>query len=220
MTGATQSGVPDAARDDRQQWAALLRHRWIRALLALGLAALLATAALGGFRKSGGAAAGRLPVLAAGQRADSGAFAITPLRAWVADAQPGQSAGSRRYLVLRLRAENRTGTAFAASALLQQDVVWLPTGKGNERKAEPMRRADDHTLYVILQPGQPTVIDMAWELPPGAAPPARAVWGVYARDYLERGYLQGEGDAGWRQTQPGFKLELPTGAPPPGAVRG
>ncbi len=220
MTDTSQAGAPAATRDDRQQWAALMRHRGVRVLLALGLLAVAATAALGGFRKSGGAVAARLPVLSAGQRAESGAFAITPLSAWVADAEPGQSPGIRRYLVLRMRAENLTGTAFAASALLQQDVVWLPTGRGNERKAEPMRRADDHTLFVLLQPGQPTVIDIAWELPAGAAPPTRAVWGVYARDYIERGYLQGDGDAGWRQTQPGFKLELDTGAPPAGAVRG
>ena len=37
-------------------------------------------------------------------------------------------------------------------------------------------------------------------------------WGVYARDYVERAYLQG--DSGWRQGQPHSKIELQPGPPP------
>ena len=36
-------------------------------------------------------------------------------------------------------------------------------------------------------------------------------WGVYARDYVERAYLQG--DSGWRQGQPHSKIELQPGPP-------
>lgn len=194
----------------------LLQHRWGRALLLLAAVALLAIAAMGGFRRAGAVPGSRYPVAGLGERVETGAFALTPLRAWATDAPPGQlPRPGKRYLVLRLRAENLTESAFAAVALLQQDVVWLPDGRSGERKPEPMRRVDDHTLYVALQPGLPVLVDLAWEIPAGEALRKPPTWGVYGRHYVERGYLQGEGDAGWKQGDPQLKLVLPAGKAPP-----
>lgn len=203
---------------DQAQWWAMLRQRRVRVLLALAVAVVVAIAALGGFRKAGASGVDRYPVFGAGARADSGAFALTPLRAWTADAAPGQSPSGKRYLVLRLRAENLTDSAFAASALLQQDIVWLSDGTSGERKPERMQRADDHTLDVVLQPTLPSMIDLAWEIPAGEDLRQPVAWGVYGRHYVERGYLQGDGDAGWRQDEPLFKWVLTPGdAPGPDA---
>jgi hypothetical protein len=178
--------------------------------------AVASIAAFGGFRRAAGHAE-RYSTIEAGARAQTGAFALTPLRAWIAASAPGRQPSDKRYLVLRLRAENHTDSAFAASALLQQDIVWLADGGSDERKPQPMQRADDHTLGVILQPKLPSVIDLAWEIPPGETLRQPVTWGVYGRHYLERGYLQGDGDAGWRQGDALFKLVLKAGEAPPGA---
>ena len=78
-----------------------------------------------------------------------------------------------------------------------------------------MRRGDDHGFSIDLQPGLATLVDLVWELP-GEEPVRLPVsWGVYARHYVERGYLQGEGDAGWRQSDPLYKITLQPGAAPP-----
>ena len=212
----TQGSAAAPPPDDREQWRAMFGHRLGRGLLAMAALVLVVIAATGGFRRAQSLPGKDYRVLGAGQRVETGAFALVPLRAWQADAPPGTlPRAGKRYLVLRLRAENRTDIAFAASALLQQDVVWLPDGRSNERKAEPMRRADDHTLGVVLQPALPVVIDLAWEVPVGETLREPPTFGVYARHYVERGYLQGDGDAGWRQGDPLAKLALAIAAAPP-----
>ncbi|MDH5835045.1 hypothetical protein [Luteimonas kalidii] len=211
---APRSAAP-ARPTDRQQWIAILRHRRGRVLLLVASLVVAGIAASGGFEPASSLPGARHPVLVAGQTVDTGAFAVTPLRAWVADAPPGAyPKEGQRVLMLRLRVENRTGAAFAASALFAQDVVWLPDGRSNERKAQPLRRADDHTLTVQLQPGVPVVVDMAWEFDASEALRTPPTWGVYARRFVERGYLQGEGDAGWKQDAPLAKIVLEAGAPP------
>jgi hypothetical protein len=175
----------DAKTPDHTQWMAVLRHRGGLALVLFAVVALGLIAAAGGFRRADASDA-----------------------AWTASAAPGRQPSGKRYLVLRLRAENLTDSAFAASALLQQDIVWLADGRSDERKAQPMQRADDHTLGVILQPELPSVVDFVWEIPPGQTLRQPVTWGVYGRRYQERGYLQGDGDAGWRQGDPLFKLVL------------
>lgn len=215
MDPSVPGSAPPAPPTDQQQWIAILRHRWGRIALLLAALAVAAVAAAGGLRRAASLPGARHPVLAAGQSVETGAFAVTPLQAWVADAPPGAyPRPGKRVLMLRLRVENRTDQAFAASALFSQDVVWLPDGRSNERKAQPLRRADDHTLTVQLQPGVPVLVDMAWEF--DAAEPLRAppTWGVYARRFVERGYLQGEGDAGWKQDAPLAKIVLEAGAAP------
>ena len=206
----------DAKTPDRAQWMAMLRHRWGRALIVLAIVTVALIAVFGGFRHATTGGAERYPVIGAGARAQTGAFVLTPLRAWTAAAAPGRLPSGKRYLVLRLRAENLTDSAFAAVALMQQDVVWLVDGRSDERKAQPMQRADDHTLGVVLQPKLPSVVDLVWEIPPGQPLRQPVTWGVYGRHYLERGYLQGDGDAGWRQGDALFKLVLKAGDAPPG----
>lgn len=201
---------------DGEQWKALLLHRWGRRLSIAAVLALVAVAAFGGFRPARETAGQRHPVVGAGQRVETGAFALTPMQVWQADAPPGRKPrGGERFVVLRLRAENMTETAFAASALMQDDVVWLPDGRSNERKPEPMERADDHTLGVVLQPALPVVVDLFWKVPAGESVRLPPTFGVYARHYVERGYLQGEGDAGWKQGAPLAKLVLPAAPSPP-----
>jgi hypothetical protein len=215
MERPAPGSAPPARSTDQQQWIAILRHRWGRVLLLLAALAVAVIAASGGFQRASSLPGARHPVLAAGQSVDTGAFAITPLRAWVADAPPGAyPQAGKRVLVLRLRVENRTDAAFAAAALFAQDVVWLPDGRSNERKAQPLRRADDHTLTVQLQPGVPVLVDMAWEFDAGQPVSMPPTWGVYARRFVERGYLQGEGDAGWKQDAPLARIVLEPGAPP------
>lgn len=204
-----------ARPSDRQQWLAILRHRWGRLAVLLALITVAGVAASGGFRRASSLPGARYPVLAQGQTVDTGAFAVTPLRAWIADAPPGAyPKAGQRVLMLRLRVENRTDTAFAASALFAHDVVWLPDGRSNERKAQPLRRADDHTLTVQLQPGVPVLVDMAWEFDAGESVRMPPTWGVYARRFVERGYLQGEGGAGWKQDAPLARIVLDPGPPP------
>lgn len=215
MDPPVPGSAPPAPPTDPQQWMAIARHRWGRRALLVAVLAVLAIAAAGGFRRADSLPGARHPVLVAGQTVETGAFAITPLQAWLADAPPGAyPRPGKRFLMLRVRVENRTDEAFAASALFAQDVVWLPDGRSNERKAQPLRRADDHTLTVQLQPGVPVLVDMAWEF--DAAEPVRTppTWGVYARRFFERGYLQGEGDAGWKQDAPLAKFVLAAGAAP------
>ena len=218
MDPAAPQPAQPAPPTDRQQWIAILSHRWGRVALLLALAVAAAVAAFGGFRRADHLPGRDYPELAAGQEVQTGAFAVTPLQAWVADAEPGgYPKEGKRVLVLRLRVENRTDTAYAAAALFSQDVVWLPDGRSGEQKAEPLRRTDDHTLTVELQPGVPVLVDMAWEL--DAAEPLRTpvTFGVYARRFIERGYLQGEGDAGWKQDAPLAKIVLTPAAVPPEA---
>jgi hypothetical protein len=202
---------------DQEQLKALLDHRPVRALLLLLALAVIVVAALGGFRSADGRAGGNYPQVGAGAQVQTGAYAITPLQAWVTTTEPGYrqpDARGRRFLVLRLRARNLTESGFAAAARLEQDVVWLPDGKTGQRKAKLMRRADDQTLGVILQPGVPSVVDLSWEIPAGETVRQPVTWGVFGREYVERGYLQGDGDAGWKQDAPRLKLVLTAGAAP------
>lgn len=212
------ASAPEAPREqprltDRQQWLAILRTRWGRAAAVLALVVAVVVVAGGGLRRATSLPGVEYPVAKAGQRITTGAFAITPQRAWLAETVPGgYPKAGKRYLVLRVTAENLTQEGFAAASLLVQDVVWLPDGRANERKGEPLHRADDHSLAVELQPGLPVLLDMVWELEAGTPVQQPVRWGVYARDYVERAYLQG--DSGWRQGQPHSKIELQPGPPP------
>ena len=81
-------------------------------------------------------------------------------------------------------------------------------------QAQPLRRADDPTLTVQLQPGVPVRVDMAWEFDAGESVRMPPTWGLYARRFVERGYLQGEGGAGWKQDAPLARIVLDPGPPP------
>lgn len=191
---------------DREQLQALWRHRATRtAVVALALTALV-TAALGGFGRA--QSAQKHPQSGAGARVDTGALALTPLRAWLTDAQPGRppDRSGQRYLVLQLRAENLTESGIAAIAYLQQDLVWLPDGRSGERRADVLLRADDHGFDVTLQPRLPTTLDLVWKLRAGERLAPGTAWGTYRRDYVARTYLTGE--TAWIQQQPDTRLLL------------
>ncbi len=184
--------------------AGTLRHPWVRALIVVAMLALLATAALGGFRKA--ESHKDWPVFGAGQQAESGALLITPLCAWTTAQKPGRQSpdADKRYLVLRVRAENLTERD--GSRYLGQDVVWLPDGRTGEQRAASSQRADDHSYFVQLQPRLPGTVDLVWELPGAAAPRQPVTWGVYRRRFEPRTYLSGE--AMWVQDGPAAKLVL------------
>lgn len=201
--------------DDLQAlWA---RRRWRYTLI--GLAVLAAGVALaGGFARAPSKGV-EVPESRARTRVTTGVLAITPLCAWASDLRPGQPdvmRGTRRYLVLRARVENLGDDWLARSAYLGQDVVWLADGRSDPRDPERLQRADDHGLDVILQPALPTTVDLVWHLPPSRPVPARAVFGVYKRRFVERGYLSGE--QMWVQDGPGHRLPLAVGATCDGAA--
>ena len=187
--------------------AGLARHPWSRAVIALAVLAALVVVALGGLRPA--QSRQTLATISAGQAASNGAYRLTPQCAWVAALMPGRDypEPGLRYLVLRLRVVNQMESARPG---LEQDVVWLPQGKGAERKPDLLLRADDHSLYVQLQPRLPATVDLVWKLSertPILQPPS---WGVIKREYVPKGYLSGEG--GWLQGDPAFKMQLPAGA--------
>jgi hypothetical protein len=187
------------------------RHRGWRAVAAVGLLAVVIIAALGGFGRHGGRNT-VYPIAGVGQRVDAGALAVTPLCAWVASGKPGRLPNpfdKGRYLILRLRVENLTESGAAATAYLQDDVVWLADGKTDQKEAAQLQRADDHSFGVQLQPRLPTVVDLVWELPGGVAPRQPAVWGVFRRERVERTYLTNE--QAWIQGKPDTKLRLQAG---------
>lgn len=196
-----------------RHWIAMARHRGWRAAAVVAALAVLAVALLGGFRRHGGGTGVVYPIAAAGQRVEAGALAVTPLCAWVAADKPGQVPNpfnKHRYLVLRARVENLTDSATAATAYLQDDVVWLADGKTDQKEATALQRADDHSFAVQLQPRLPTVVDLVWELPGDAAPRQPVVWGVFGREHIERTYLTNE--QAWVNPQPHTKLRLPAAA--------
>lgn len=187
--------------------AGLARHPLVRVALGALLLAVLAVAAMGGFREAGSRQS--LPQFAQGQAASNGAYRLTPLCAWVADRMPGRRypEPGLRYLVLRLRAVNQMDSARPG---LEQDVVWVPQGTGEFNKPDLVLRSDDHSLQVNPQPRLPTTVDLVWKLSERNRIRQPATWGVFDRAYVAKGYLSGED--GWLQGDPAFKFRLPAAA--------
>ncbi|HEY0504557.1 MAG TPA: hypothetical protein VGD42_13820 [Lysobacter sp.] len=197
---------------DKDDLAQRIRHPGWQAAAVVAVIAIALTAALGGFRKA--RAKQSYPEIPAGQTVSSDALAITPLRAWVAWHRPGgvpDRYNPRQYLVLQLRAENRTDRSDPGSHL-GNDVVWLPApGQGGEGPQREVRstaqyHADDHSIGVQLHPRMPTDVDVVWEFPSKAALPARLTWGLYERRFIEQTWLTR--DSGWVQGDPKAKLVL------------
>ncbi|MEO6102501.1 MAG: hypothetical protein ABIP44_02550 [Pseudoxanthomonas sp.] len=183
------------------------RRYWRAAIVACGIA-MLGILLLGGFERAARAGDGDLPESPAGQRVETGAFALTPLCAWTSDLYPGQPhglRGQRQFLVLRMRVESLTDDWLAMSAYLAKDVVWLADGSGEPREPKYTQRTDDHTSPV-LQPALPLNVDLIWELPAGIVAPRLPTWGVYRRRHVERGYLAG--DEFWVQDGRGYRVPM------------
>jgi hypothetical protein len=215
MVWSDFSGGTALLKDLLQLW----RHKHWRLALIVAAIAVLTVALLGGFQRAGGTSAAKLPVSGAGKTIESEAFSVTPLCAWSSDVRPGQPgsmAGRQRYLILRANVVNRARDWVAMRAYLDSDVNWLPTGSGDPVRPERSQRADDATLGLTLGPGLPVLVDFVWELPVGAAPPARSTWGMFKRRHVARTYASGE--EMWVQDGPGWKFALPVGSSCSGAA--
>ena len=144
------------------------RHPGWRAAIVATLFAVALTAMFGGFRTAKARRA--YPEYGANATIDNGALALTPLRAWISDARPGSEPNPyvppARYLVLQLRAENRTGSSLAANSYLQSDVVWLRQVPGDGEKAAAQQRSEGHDFGFELPPRLPVDVDLVWKLPP------------------------------------------------------
>jgi len=185
-----------------------LRHPGWRAAIVAALLAVALTAMFGGF---GTAKARRTyPEYGANATIDNGALALTPLRAWISDVRPGSKPNPyvppAQYLVLQLRAENRTDSSLAANSYLQSDVVWLRQVPGEGERATAQQRSEGHDFGFELPPRLPVDVDLVWKLPPETKLPPRLTWGVLAREYVAETYLTGE--SGWVQRGPLAKLVL------------
>lgn len=182
------------------------RNPWWQAAAAVAAIALVATVALGGF-KPAKSKTKPLPSHAAGQRAQSGAMAVTPLRAWVARYRPGgRIEPNQLYLVLQADIENRTGRSFGSYDYLIKDLI-LVGPKREAVKADLPLAADDHTILGDLHPRLKQRVDLVWKLPPGYVYAPSQTFGLFGRDYKAKAYLNGE--SGWIQDSPKAKFELP-----------
>lgn len=181
------------------------RNPWWQAAAAVAALALAATVALGGFEPAK-AKAKPLPQYAAGQRVQSGAMAVTPLRAWVARYRPGgRIEPGRLYLVLQADVENRTGRSFGSYQYLIKDLILVgPTLQPIQ--ADLPLAADDHTVLGDLHPRLKQRVDLVWKLPPDYVYAPTQAFGLFGREYKAKAYLNDEG--AWMQDKPKAKFKL------------
>ncbi|SFL07093.1 hypothetical protein [Lysobacter sp. cf310] len=182
------------------------RNPWWQATAALAAVALVATFALGGFKQAKSQTR-PLPKYSAGERAQSGAMAVTPLRAWVARYRPGgQVEPNQLYLVLQADIENRTGRSFGGFGYPREDLI-LVSAQREPVRADNLLMADDHGVVADLHPRLTQRVDLVWKLPPDYVYAPRQTFGLFARDYKAKAYLNDEG--AWVQGDPLAKLDLP-----------
>lgn len=191
---------------ERRELVEKARNPWWQAAAALALVALAVTLALGGFR-SATAKAKPLPRSGAGQPLRSGAMTVTPLRAWLAHYPPGGRVDpATLYLVLEAEIENRTDRSFNGYGFLREDVV-LVGGQGEPTPPDTLKLADDHSNLGALQPRLRQRVELVWTLPPGNEAPAQPLFGLFARDYVAKAYLNDA--SGWIQGAPQALMQLP-----------
>jgi hypothetical protein len=181
------------------------RNPWWQGAAALALVAVVATAALGGF---GQAKSKPLPQYKAGHRYQGGALAVTPLRAWVARYKPGgrvDAFNPKSYLVLQVEVENRTPRSFSAFGYPQQDLI-LVSDKREPIKSDLLMRSDDHSVAGDLHPRLKQRIDLVWTLPKNYVYAPQATFGVFARAYKAKAYINDEG--AWVQGKPAAKYAM------------
>lgn len=183
------------------------RNPWWQGAALLALVAVVVTFALGGF-KPAKSKTKPLPQYQAGHRYQGDALAVTPLRAWVARYRPGgrvDPTQPRLYLVLQAELENRTPRSVSGMGHPHQDVVLVR--QGQPIKADYLQLTDDHTLLAALHPRLKQRVDLVWALPPGYVHSPQQTWGVFARAYKAKAYLNDEG--AWMQGAPAAKFLLP-----------
>ncbi|TMN25100.1 hypothetical protein [Pseudoxanthomonas sp. X-1] len=185
------------------------RNPWWQAAAAVALLALVITTALGGF----GDASGKphpLPRSGADTTLRSGAMAVTPRRTWLAHYRPGGRVDpadpQALYLVLEADIENLTGRSVNGYGFLREDVV-LVDARGEPTRPDVLQLADDHSTLTGLQPRLRQRVELVWSLPAGTAVPAQPLFGLFARDYVAKAYLNDQG--GWMQGAPMALMQLP-----------
>lgn len=182
------------------------RNPWWRAAAIVAAVALVATFALGGF-KPAKSKTKPLPQYSAGQRVRSGAMAVTPVRAWVARYRPGgRMEPNQLYLVLQADIENLTGRSYNGFGYPRQDLI-LVSAQREPVQADNLLMADDHGVIADLHPRLTQRVDLVWKLPPAYVYAPLQTFGLFARDYKAKAYLNDEG--AWVQGDPLAKLELP-----------
>lgn len=185
------------------------RNPWWQAAAAVALLALVLTFVLGGFRDASGKAH-PLPRSGADKTLRSGAMAVTPRQAWLAHYPPGGRVDpadpQALYLVLEADVENLTERSFNGYGFLREDVV-LVDARGEPTRPELLKRADDHSILTALQPRLTQRVELVWPLPAGATVPAQPLFGLFARDYVAKAYLNDQG--GWMQGAPKALMQLP-----------
>jgi len=184
------------------------RNPWWQGTAAVVLVALAATAALGGFGEAKSKST-PLPEYKAGHRYQGGALAVTPLRAWVARYKPGGRVDpfgpDKLYLVLQVEIENRTGRSVNGFGYPQKDLILLSKQR-EPIPAETLLMSDDHSIASDLHPRLKQRVDLVWALPRGYAYAPQETWGVFARDYKAKAYLNDEG--AWVQGKPAAKYRI------------
>ncbi|NUO75654.1 MAG: hypothetical protein HOQ32_06530 [Lysobacter sp.] len=191
---------------DKDELIGAARNPWWQAAAAVAAVALVATFALGGFKQAKSQTK-PLPQYSAGQRVLSGAMAVTPLRAWVARYRPGgQIEPDQLYLVLQADIENLTERSFGGFGYPLKDLI-LVSATREPVRADNLQMADDHGVIGDLHPRMVQRVDLVWKLPPAYVYAPRQTFGLFARDYKAKAYLNDE--SGWMQGDPMAKLELP-----------
>ncbi|MEH6418589.1 hypothetical protein [Pseudomonas sp. CGJS7] len=185
------------------------RNPWWQAAAAVAAIALVLTFALGGFKQAKSVTK-PLPQYPAGHRFQGGAMAVTPLRAWVARYKPGGQIDSfnpdKQYLVLQADIENLTPRSFGGLTYPIKDLILVSKG-GEPVLADTVLIADDHTIASDLHPRLKQRVDLVWPLPKDYAHSPQATFGVFARDYKAKAYLNDEG--AWMQGNPAAKFKIP-----------
>ncbi|MGH8082524.1 MAG: hypothetical protein ACREP7_18255 [Lysobacter sp.] len=184
------------------------RNPWWQGVAAVAAIAVVATFALGGFKQAKSLTK-PLPQYQAGHRYQGGAMAITPLRAWVARYKPGSQIDrfnpGKQYLVLQVEIENRTSRSFSGFGYPLQDLI-LVSKKREPIPAQTALIADDHTIAADLHPRVKQRVDLVWDLPKNYQYSPQETFGVFARDYKAKAYLNDEG--AWMQGDPAAKYAI------------
>jgi hypothetical protein len=184
------------------------RNPWWQGAAAVAAIALVLTFALGGFKQAKSVTK-PLPQYQAGHRYQGGAMAATPLRAWVARYKPGGQVDAfnqgKLYLVLQVEIENRTPRSFSGFGYPLKDLILVSKG-GTPVPAQSLMMSDDHTIVADLHPRMKQRVDLVWDLPKDYVYSPQETFGVFARDYKAKAYLNDEG--AWLQGKPAAKYRI------------
>lgn len=179
-----------------------------RGAIALLLLAVLATAALGGFRKAAPVKGSDLPMGAPGATVKTGLFTIVAGAGWTADRMPKRDypTPGTHYLIVPLTVTNHADADHGRVGLLQKDLVWVQDG-GKPVSPDTLVRADDGGFGVSLPPRLPMPVLAVWKRPADAPALASVRIGVLGRTFVPRTPLTTE--SAWAPGGPVGQWRLP-----------